>query len=97
MHQFLSLADHAADLSISLRTVRNAISLGKWPAKTVLLGRRRLVPRAEHERPIAQLLRFGKVSLNEPLPNKLLVVNEAGFGNDEPPRGGARLRRIVVR
>lgn len=64
MRQFLSLADHAADLSLSVRTVRNAISRGKWPAKTVLLGRRRLVPRDEHQRLVAALIREGKIPLD---------------------------------
>lgn len=64
MRQFLSLADHAADLSLSVRTVRNAISLGRWPAKTVLLGRRRLVPLGEHQRLVAALIREGKIPLD---------------------------------
>lgn len=63
--QFISLEEHAADLAVSIKTVRNKLSLGTWPAKTVLLGNRRLVPVAEHDKLVAQLLTEGYVPINE--------------------------------
>ena len=41
---FLSINDAAAALSRSPGALRNEISLGRFPVRTVKIGRRRLVP-----------------------------------------------------
>lgn len=64
MSQFLSLVEHAADLGVSVKTVRNAVCSGSWPAKTVRLGRRRLVSILEHQRLVEALLRDGFIPLD---------------------------------
>lgn len=63
---FLYLAQHASALSIPLTSVRNAIYRGTWPARTVTLGGRRLVPIAEHQRLVDALNSTGHVDLHGP-------------------------------
>ncbi len=45
-----TIGEHARLLGYSQRTVENRIAAGNWPARTIKLGGRRLVPRSEHER-----------------------------------------------
>lgn len=63
---FLHLAQHASALSIPVASVRNAIYRGTWPARTVTLGGRRLVPIAEHQRLVDALNSAGHIPLNGP-------------------------------
>lgn len=53
---FISIETHARLLNISVRYVANRAAAGTWIAKTVLFGRRRLVPMVEHERVVRELL-----------------------------------------
>lgn len=66
MSDFLSLAEHAASLNLPVNSIRNLISRGQWPARTVLLGNRRLVPKLEHDRLVATLLETGRVPFTGP-------------------------------
>lgn len=77
MNRLLSLAVHAAALGMSERTVRNAIASGCWPAKTVCLGRRRLVPLVEHEKLIEDLIKFGSIPLSGSWHSKTTVISHA--------------------
>lgn len=52
----LPLAEHARRLGIAHHWVANRCAAGTWPARTIKIGRRRLVPLVEHERMVRDLL-----------------------------------------
>lgn len=58
-----TLAEHARLLGYSQRTVENRVAAGSWPARTIKLGGRRLVPRVEHERVLREAMARAGIEL----------------------------------
>lgn len=52
----LALGEHARRLGVAVHWVANRCAAGTWPARSIKIGRRRLVPLIEHERMVAELL-----------------------------------------
>lgn len=89
-NEFLTLAEHAAEFRLAINTIRNRISLGTWPAKTVRIGKNILIPRVEHERVVAQIL--GQAGIHQ-TPKKTAVDNQTNLINLK--RGPGRPRKGV--
>jgi hypothetical protein len=90
-NEFLTLSEHAAVFRLAVNAVRNRISLGTWPAKSVRVGKNILIPRLEHERVVAEIL--GQAGINPTLPKEKATVNQTNFNNLK--RGPGRPRKGV--
>jgi hypothetical protein len=62
----LTVREHGDAVAFDEKSIRNSISKGLWPVRTVKLGGRRLIPVIEHKRLIAVLLATGAVPLSGP-------------------------------
>jgi hypothetical protein len=91
---FLSLAEHSNAINLPLPSIRNLISRGQYPIRTVLFGNRRLVPRVEHERLVATLLATGNVPFTGPetldriVPAAVVITSSEVVATPSPRRRG---------
>ena len=84
----LTVADHARRLGYSRRTVENRLAAGTWPAKVVRLGGKRLIPRQEHERILAEAMAAAGICAKAaPSPNPVQAPARAP---GRPRRAGGR-------
>ena len=84
-----TIGQHAKLLGYSQRTVENRIAAGSWPARTIKLGGRRLVPRSEHERILREAMARAGFGGQEQEEEEEAVVLDVRRGPGRP-RAAAR-------
>lgn len=89
----LALGEHARRLGVAVHWVANRCAAGTWPARTIKIGRRRLVPLIEHERMVAELLAGAGIAAvparPAPQPPALAAPQQPTKRRPGRPRGAA--------